>query len=247
MLMVNGASDSPFDGVYKYLDALHHGTPVAAACAAGSPMRVTTSAKEIQSGTPWTQPDTGRSSAVCASVSATSRQSRHGSMSMSLQGSHSASSDGVVLVRGSSSSPSPLLEGGGAGCGARGGPRLAGFMTDCRATSHSAAHLGKHARLRLLTEPGISTSFRRLRIDERDEAADFKIPPLAVAVSMSDVVDEQVDSNPMRVARLRAMATNWASANRCRVTFVSNKSGSGVSSALAHLISLVYEQDRQSR
>ena len=62
--------------------------------------------------------------------------------------------------------------------------------------------------------------------------------PVAVAVTACDVVDseEHKAAHPGHVAMLRSTAANWSNARRCRVTFLSAKSGIGVSGAMSHLV-----------
>merc|ERR1719454_2057355 len=59
--------------------------------------------------------------------------------------------------------------------------------------------------------------------------------PVAVAVTACDIVDteEHQAAHPGHVDNLRSMAANWSNAHRCRVTFVSAKSGIGISGAVA--------------
>ena len=72
--------------------------------------------------------------------------------------------------------------------------------------------------------------------------------PVAVAVTACDIVDseEHQAAHPEHVDNLRSMAANWSNAHRCRVTFVSAKTGVGISGAIAHLIEEVFVQRRQA-
>jgi len=72
--------------------------------------------------------------------------------------------------------------------------------------------------------------------------------PVAVAVTACDIVDseEHQAAHPGHVDNLRSMAANWSNAHRCRVTFVSAKSGIGISGAIAHLIEEVFTQRRNA-
>ena len=72
--------------------------------------------------------------------------------------------------------------------------------------------------------------------------------PVAVAVTACDVVDseEHKAAHPGHVAMLRSTAANWSNARRCRVTFLSAKSGIGVSGAMSHLIQEVVVHKRRA-
>lgn len=67
-----------------------------------------------------------------------------------------------------------------------------------------------------------------------------KAPPLGVFVTKCDVLEGS--SSTRRFVRLRAMAQNWASANRCKVTFVSSSSGAGINNGIANLIKQVWHR-----
>lgn len=75
---------------------------------------------------------------------------------------------------------------------------------------------------------------RRLSVHEEDI-------PVAVAVTACDVIDTEAycTAHPGRRDLLRLMATNWATAHRSCVTFVSSKSGVGVYTAVSNLVAHV--------
>lgn len=253
MYTVRGDHSEPFRNIYKYADVLHATDAVeAAAVVAGcesprsAPTRaassedVVTAALKHLADAPLPAQSVDR---TCSSLSLSMRSppAAAGTDSPGEPSAESGTSAGA---------------GAGAGAGSSGGERLGGpspspptgqplALPRVKHQPSVSADLPTPHGLRVQTgspeTARIGTSFRRRRrnvtpLANRRQSA----PPMAVVVTMCDVLDASADTDPQALLRLRAMAANWSSANRMRVTFVSSQTGVGVNSAMAHLIKLAY-------
>lgn len=103
------------------------------------------------------------------------------------------------------------------------------------------AESGLPLRLDTSAQVEMGSSFKKPKRGDLFDSCTGELP-MDVAVTHCDILDARASEDPHTLIRLRAMAANWSSANRCRVTFVSAKSGVGINSALAHVIKRLYLQ-----
>ena len=249
LLTVRSDDDAPFAGLFKYMDALARptrtGTGVLSVSGADTPP---VSGRNL----PDSQTDTvlSPSGFLCSPRSCgtpvssgrhTSRTNTDGAHGTGAHGSHTVAED-------------PALQLDTAGV-AKGDTPVVGRLDTGRVSTTSSLRErvpAVYQSLSLTTTPvkGKDPFAKATKgpPKRRRKPSFHTAVPVAVAVTACDIVDseEHQAAHPEHVDNLRSMAANWSNAHRCRVTFVSAKSGIGISGAVAHLIEEVFTQRRNA-
>ena len=252
LLTVRADDEAPFAGLFRYMDALARPTATGAGALEGTSDSATDAAPVAATKLPGSQTDTvlSPSGFLCSPRSCgtpvssgrhTSRTNTDGAHGTGAHGSHTVAED-------------PALQLDTAGV-AKGDTPVVGRLDTGRVSTTSSLRErvpAVYQGLSLTTTPvkGKDPFAKATKgpPKRRRKPSFHTAVPVAVAVTACDIVDseEHQAAHPGHVDNLRSMAANWSNAHRCRVTFVSAKTGVGISGAIAHLIEEVFVQRRQA-